>query len=128
MFLCRELDYGERWHYDQFDIDCTNAKHLFFQFLAVIGAVVYPFGIPLYFFVGMYRNRVHLKGEDTTETHNVASQTDLMITNRVSAMHRDTLFVGIREGNAVVRDGKFAKRGLRYRLKRTSELNSVPNV
>eukprot|EP01048_Picozoa_sp_COSAG05_P009693 COSAG05_NODE_809_length_7187_cov_20.173109_1_plen_479_part_10 len=128
MFLCRDLDYGERWHYDQFDVDCTATQHQLFQLLAVVGAAVYPFGVPLYFFVNMYRNREHLAEEETTETHNNASQTDLKITNTTSNMHRDALLLAVREGKDIARSDRFTKLSLRYRLKQAGELQPAPKT
>ena len=51
MFLCRKLDYGERWHVDQYSIDCNSNIHQLFTYLAIIMACVYPFGVPFFFFV-----------------------------------------------------------------------------
>eukprot|EP01048_Picozoa_sp_COSAG05_P018917 COSAG05_NODE_2858_length_2565_cov_2.436740_1_plen_42_part_10 len=34
MFLCRKLDYGERWHVDQYSIDCNSDIHQLFTYLA----------------------------------------------------------------------------------------------
>ena len=44
MFLCRQLDYGERWHVDQFSIDCTGYTHQMFQRFAILGIMIYPIG------------------------------------------------------------------------------------
>ena len=51
MFICRKLDYGERWHVDQYTIDCNSGEHKFFIYLAIFMAFVYPFGVPFFFFV-----------------------------------------------------------------------------
>jgi len=65
-----ELDYGERWHVDQYSVDCTAPKHQMFQYAAAVAALIYPFGVPFFFFVSMYRQRSHLSGEKRVEFDN----------------------------------------------------------
>jgi hypothetical protein len=76
MFVCRELDYGERWHRDQYSIDCNSPKHEKFQAFAIMGALVYPFGVPATFFFMMYRHREALSGGNAKHFGNMYSQTD----------------------------------------------------
>ena len=103
MYLCRPLDYGERWHYDQFDIDCTEPKHRFYQQLAVVGAAVYPFGVPLYFFVIMFHNRKYLVGDQGPDFSNTGSQTDSKITKSTGNRHRDQNRAAVVDGRTVLK-------------------------
>jgi hypothetical protein len=61
-----------------------------FQYAAAVAALIYPFGVPFFFFVAMYRQRSHLSGEKRVEVDNISTQTDSMLTNDKSNTHEDT--------------------------------------
>jgi len=55
MFACDELDDGSRVLKGDLGIDCDGAEHMAFQVFAAIMIAVYPVGIPLMYFVMLYK-------------------------------------------------------------------------
>jgi hypothetical protein len=104
MWLCRELDYGERWHVDQYAIDCNAPKHKLFELLAFLFALLYPIGIPLYFFAAMWKVRQHLKGEAKAETINQVCQTDPEITEYTGDVFQDVSRSATKTGKQLAND------------------------
>jgi hypothetical protein len=51
MFLCQTLGLDDRWHVDDFSIDCDSPMHITFTAIATVFIFVYPVGIPLTFVV-----------------------------------------------------------------------------
>ena len=128
MYLCRNLDYGESWHVDQLSIDCTEPLHTQFEMLAGVGMVVYPFGVPLYFFINMYRQRQHLLGDPEIEYQNEKTQTDPAITNSTGDLHRDTNRAAVRDGMNMLISERTKVKQLKRRLQQHAlQFNSLDN-
>eukprot|EP01048_Picozoa_sp_COSAG05_P024518 COSAG05_NODE_5802_length_1084_cov_299.328825_1_plen_361_part_11 len=60
MFICRELDHQERWHVDEYTVDCTDRTHEIYQGMAVIAILIYPVGVPLVFSYLLHKHRAVL--------------------------------------------------------------------
>lgn len=51
----------ERWHRDDFSVDCDSGKHTFVAVLAVVGIAVYPVGVPVVFWYLLWRDEQRCK-------------------------------------------------------------------
>jgi hypothetical protein len=123
IWLCRELDYGERWHVDQYAIDCNAPKHKLFELIAFVFALLYPIGIPLYFFVAMWKVRQHLVGEDKVEVINQICQTDPEITEYTGDVFQDVSRTATEAGQQILEEISRHIEQLRARLSGADEDN-----
>jgi hypothetical protein len=57
MFGCHRLDVAERWHPDDYGINCDTATHTGFVVAAGFGVAIFPIGIPLTFLVLLWRSQ-----------------------------------------------------------------------
>ena len=70
---CQMLAEGERWHMDDYSIDCGSATHITFIAFAAVCILAYPIGIPLAFLYLLRRNEgksldvVHLDNKGSSE-------------------------------------------------------------
>jgi len=56
IFNCQTLGPEERWHRDDFSVDCNSSKHTFVAVLAIVGIAVYPVGVPVVFLYLLWRD------------------------------------------------------------------------
>ena len=67
----------ERWHRDDFSVDCDSGKHTFVAVLAVVGIAVYPVGVPVVFWYLLWRDEQQRKPAGTVRRVEVpAAATD----------------------------------------------------
>ena len=67
----------ERWHRDDFSVDCDSGKHTFVAVLAVVGIAVYPVGVPVAFWYLLWRDEQQRKPAGTVRRVEVgAAATD----------------------------------------------------
>jgi hypothetical protein len=60
-FACRDLDEGEKYHMDYYEVDCNSDEYILFRYFALGMLIAFPVGLPLLFFVLLYANREELK-------------------------------------------------------------------
>ena len=62
-FACRDLDEGESYHMDHYEVDCNSPDYIMFRYCALGMLVAFPVGLPLLFFCLLHANRERLKHE-----------------------------------------------------------------
>jgi hypothetical protein len=67
MFACRDLDFEQSFHIYDPSIDCNLAMHTRFEVAAVVLVALLPVGIPVGFFIMLYRARHALREGGTIE-------------------------------------------------------------
>eukprot|EP01043_Picozoa_sp_COSAG02_P001311 COSAG02_NODE_27_length_51735_cov_86.076749_27_plen_333_part_00 len=70
-FACRDLDEGESYHQDYYEVDCHSDDYILFSYFSFVMLFAFPVGVPAIFFVLLYANRQTLKNE-TTEASGMA--------------------------------------------------------
>lgn len=76
VFSCQQLvegESGESWHIDDFTVDCNSSTHVFVEIVAAVFMFIYPIGIPLTFFVLLWRDEK--QHESQQEQGNVYAST-----------------------------------------------------
>ena len=73
MFNCQTLGPEERWHRDDFSVDCNSGKHTFVSVLAIVGIVVYPVGVPVVFWYLLWRDEQQRTPAGTEQRAEVAA-------------------------------------------------------
>ena len=56
-FSCEEFDDGSRYLKDDYSIDCDSQNHKDYEIYAFVCILIYPIGVPLFFFVVLYKYR-----------------------------------------------------------------------
>lgn len=77
MFLCYELDNGQSLLVADFQISCTDPKHLALQLYAMFMFLPYTVGIPVFYALLLFRNRELLSDsaarEDDSDTRSIST-------------------------------------------------------
>ena len=91
-FACRifDGDYGRFLKVD-YNIDCDGDEHAFYEAYAMIMALVFPIGVPLMYFVLLYRRRDMLDPGQKKFTHELGSE-ELGMQRAI--LEREKLMVG----------------------------------
>jgi hypothetical protein len=75
IFRCQTLAVGERWHEDDFSIDCDSSTHTAIVIVDIFCILVYPVGIPVIFMGLLWRDEQSRKSNEAAKPGKVAEDT-----------------------------------------------------
>jgi hypothetical protein len=81
IFRCQTLATGERWHEEDFSIDCDSTAHTVIVVVDMFCILIYPVGIPVVFLVLLWRDERsrNLKAPETVEQAAITTNEDEVV-------------------------------------------------